>query len=87
MFGCRGSTRVGLCGSELQVCYCLGTAPVTVYIRGPIKGYIYIYIYIIVIIQLLKRGGQYPSYCSVRLYDLGQSYSPPLVDRIWLWEL
>ena len=33
--------------------------PVTVYIRGPIKGYIYTYIYIhiIVIIQLLLRGG------------------------------
>ena len=34
----------------------LGPHPVTLYIRGPIKGYV-IYDHIIVIIQLLLRGG------------------------------
>ena len=31
--------------------------PVTVYVRGPIKGYTAIYNHIIIIIQLLLRGG------------------------------
>ena len=53
----------GACSSGIEVPlvaqYSLGTAPppVTVCIRGPIRGYIYIYSHIILIIQLLLSGG------------------------------
>ena len=41
--------------------------PVTVYITGPIKGYIYIYIHIVIIIQLLLRGGGAVPKASLKL--------------------
>ena len=66
--------RVQGLGLRDEVGYC--PHPVTVYIRGPIKGYIYIN-HIIITIQLLLRGGSTQPKTVIRSSHYYTAGGPP----------